>query len=160
MPKRLTNCLIAWVLLGVIGAGAAGCGWWRWRELALTHVDLLDGLARDAVETLVSPEGGLAPGDIERLRYPLDRARQFAVSNRNRFGDQEWLGHFDALTAAYTQLVDWLDRARTQAVGEEERRRARELGEAVTDEAQKVRELINDPPQIAARSLLRFFPVG
>jgi hypothetical protein len=168
MPKRRRNVTFVWVLLGVTAAGAAACGWWRWRELALTHVDLLDALARDAVESLVAPEGGLAPGDIERLRYPLQRAQQFAASNRNRFAGDQWLVRFDALIAAYTQLVDWLDRARTQAVGDAERARARELGNAVTGEANAVRELIRDPPQVAAERdvppaaqlFLRFLPVG
>jgi hypothetical protein len=111
----------------------------RWRSLALTHVDLIERLAVDGAEGLAAPGRGLQPGDIERLRYPLERASAFAVSSRGRFGGAQWVDDFDALLAAYGELVDHLDRARTAAVGPAEAERARALAERVSAAATAVR---------------------
>jgi hypothetical protein len=118
---------------------AAGCGWFRWRALAETHVGLLDGLAADALETFASREGALAAGDIERLRYPLQRARGFAASSRRRFGDAAWLASFDVLVGRYADTVDWLDRVRTQPASDASRERARELAQRMHESATAAR---------------------
>jgi hypothetical protein len=125
---------------------ASGCAWLRWRDVATTHADLMERLALDGADALASPRAGLEPGDIERLRYPLARARAFARSSHRRFEGAAWLEHFDRMLAAYGGLVDHLDKSRTRSVGDREKERARLLAQAVTDAAQEVREALAEPP--------------
>jgi hypothetical protein len=136
---------LAGVMLAVLAAVlfVGGCGWFRWRDLALTHIDLLERMADDAVATYVSAVEHLEPGDIERLRYPLTRAREFASSSRRRFGTAPWLDRFDAMLEAYAGLVDWLDRARTQPVSDAERALARERFRLVRDSAAETRAALD-----------------
>jgi len=136
--------LLAATLAASLSA-AGGCGWFRWRALARTHVELLERTGRDAADAYVAPGGALGPGDIERLRYPLERAREFALTSRRRFGDADWLVRFDALLAAYADLSDWLDRARTQPVTDAEREQARARTARLLETASSARTALDEP---------------
>lgn len=133
--------LAAAVLAAALGMclAANGCAYFRWRPLALTHVDLMERLAIDGAEGLAAPGRGLQPGDIARFRYPLERASAFAASSRRRFEGAQWVTDFDALLSAYAELVAYLDRARTAAVGPPEAERARALADRVSAAANVVR---------------------
>jgi hypothetical protein len=144
--------LVAAVLLAGCVA-VPGCAWLRWRSLALTHVDLMERLALDAAESLAAPGRGLEPGDIERLRYPLLRAREFAESSHGRFGDPPWLVAFDRLLSAYGREVDYLDKARTRHIGPRAKEQAHALAQAVTEAAGNVREELSGNRAEATSSL-------
>jgi hypothetical protein len=130
-------------LVTAVVASAGGCAWLRWRELARTHVDLLERMATDAADTFSARPQELRPADIERMRYPLSRAREFAASSRSRFEDAEWVTRFDRLLTDYDALVGWLDRARTRNAGPRERDKAVTLTQQVRDDAAAVREALD-----------------
>lgn len=113
---------------------AAGCAW-RWQAAARTHVELLEQTGSDAIDAYVSPRAALEPGDIERLRYPLERARGFAAASRRRFQSAPWLDRFDDVVGVYAEVSDWLDHARTLPVGDAERAHAGELSHRLHDAA-------------------------
>ncbi len=135
----LAVLLVPALTSGVLLTAAGGCHWLRWRALARTHVDLIEQLAADAVESMSAPQAGLEPADIERLRYPLARARAFADGQRGRFAQAPWLARFDRLLDAYAGLVDWLDRARVRRTTARDRRRAAVLLARVRSAAEAVR---------------------
>jgi hypothetical protein len=133
---------VALAVVVAVCATAGGCAWLRWRSLGHTHVDLMERLAVDAAEHLAAPDRGLQPGDIERLRYPLQRARDFRDSSQRRFGGAPWIVRFDELLGAYAELVSYLDRARTAQVGRAETERARALADRVVAAAGSARDAL------------------
>jgi hypothetical protein len=116
---------------------AAGCYWLRYYDLMKTHVDLMARLAADASAELAAAPDALQPADIERMRYPLQRARQFAAVVRQRYPDRVSLARFDALIDAYAELVTELDRARALDLGRDGRPARRRRPEARAEEATK-----------------------
>jgi len=144
---------VALALALAASAAVEGCAWLRWRSLALTHVDLMERLALDGAESLAAPGRGLEPGDIERLRYPLERAREFSGSSHGRFDDAAWLVKFDRLLGAYTELVDYLDRARTRRIGARAKDQAHALAHAVAVAVEDVRGELDQERAGATSSL-------
>jgi hypothetical protein len=102
------------VLTVVVATVAGGCYWLRYHDLLETHLGLMQGLAADAGASLAAGEGLLRPADIERLRYPLERARQFVAISRPRFAGRASLARFEVFVEGYGELVDDLDRARVK----------------------------------------------
>jgi hypothetical protein len=139
--SRRAGAAVLAVLLGA-GATIPGCAYLRWRSLALTHADLIERLALDGAEQLASPAGGMQPGDIERMRYPLERAREFYESSKRRFGEDPWVADFDRMLGAYGELIGYLDRARTGEVGAAERDRSAELAGRVSAAAAELRRAL------------------
>ena len=105
-----------------------GCYWLRYRDLAITHADLLERMALDARDGL---QAGHMPANIGTLRYPLERARGFSDIASRRFSGRPWLESFGAMLEAYDELVDELDRLR---VVREARRAAFDRVERLTAE--------------------------
>jgi hypothetical protein len=124
-------------------AGVSGCHWLRWRAIARMHADLIERLALDGADALAAPGKGLEPSDIERLRYPLERARAFAGSAHRRLDGAAWLTAFDQLIAADGELVAHLDRARVRHVGAREAARAHALARRVAVAAAAVRAALD-----------------
>jgi hypothetical protein len=133
-PRGAGAAVAVMLSLAAVVLPAAGCSS-RWRAVARTHVELLEQTGSDAIDAYVSPRAALEPGDIERLRYPLDRARGFASASRERFQSAPWLDRFDDVLRTYAEVADWLDRARTQPIGDAERAHAGELSQRLRDAA-------------------------
>ncbi len=108
MPRTIT---LALCLL------CAGCYWLRYHDLVDTHAGLMEQLAADSADQVAAANRPLRPDDIERMRYPLERARQFAKIARRRFAGRPSLDRFDELVVAYAQLVESLDRVRLGSEG-------------------------------------------
>lgn len=104
------------VAIGVSGA-VSGCYWIRYHDLLLTHVALMSTIASDAVDRLPLDAHPLAPSDIERLRYPLQRAQHFLNVSRGRRSDLGSFRAFEGFVDAYAGLVDYLDRVRVGVIG-------------------------------------------
>jgi hypothetical protein len=97
-------------------AGTAACYWLRYHDLVRTHASLMSRMASDAQAQLAQGVRPLTPSDIERLRYPLERARQFMdVSRSSREGSDSFRG-LEGLADRYEVFVDELDRARVEEV--------------------------------------------
>ncbi|MEE8312438.1 MAG: hypothetical protein V3R77_09275 [Candidatus Binatia bacterium] len=111
--------LVAAVAIGASGVSAtvAGCYWIRYHDLLLTHVALMSGMASDAADQLSLEARPLAPSDIERLRYPLQRAQHFLNVSRGRRSDLGSFRAFEGFVDAYGGLVDYLDRVRVGVIG-------------------------------------------
>lgn len=104
--------MLPWLAVVALLTVASGCYWLRYHDLLETHLGLMQGLANDAAEAIAAGDGLLQASDIERLRYPLDRARQFVAVSRRRSSQRASLERFESFVAAYAELVDELDRAR------------------------------------------------
>jgi len=102
------------LLLALVLPLAAGCYWLRYHDLARTHAELIEDLSAAALASVEASERPLAPGEIERLRYPLARAREFTDIARKRYADRPSLLALDALVARYADLVAALERARVE----------------------------------------------
>lgn len=105
------------------------CYWVRYHDLLRTHVSLMSRMAADAVDQLAAGARPLAPADVERLRYPLQRARHFVDVSRSRRGELQSFREFEAFLELYASLVDDLDRLRV------EERRAAAVAHAEADAA-------------------------
>jgi len=101
-------------LLACVLALCAGCYWLRYYDLARTHAELIDDLSVAALASVEATERPLEPGEIERLRYPLARAREFTDIARKRYAERPSLAALDALVSRYADLVAALDRARVE----------------------------------------------
>jgi len=142
------------VLAGVVAAAvalasAAGCYWLRYHDLLRTHVDLIEQLSVDAGASLAAGHGVLQPADIERLRYPLERAREFATISARRFGGEgspdrpQSLVAFEELLGTYGDLVGDLDRLRVADVKESDQQAVEAAIERIHAEAAAVRRAID-----------------
>jgi len=121
---------------------ASGCYWLRYYDLMETHVELMESMADSGGRILEAGSHSLAPSDISRLAYPLERARQFAEISRKRYAGRESLAAFDAVVAAYGELHHYLDRIRVQDRSEEHLRTVAELLSRVHARAARTREVI------------------
>jgi len=104
---------VAFLLVCVL-ALSAGCYWLRYYDLARTHAELIDDLSVAALASVEATDRPLEPGEIERLRYPLARAREFTDIARKRYAERPSLAALDALVSRYADLVAALDRARVE----------------------------------------------
>ena len=120
----------------------SACYWLRYPDLVQTHAELMERMAIDAGAALDTPDQGLAPSDIERMSYPLDRAKSFAEISERHFGERASLEHLRSLIEAYADLVGYLDRVRSRPVGERERDRARGRVARVSELAAEVRRAL------------------
>lgn len=99
-------------LICVSGAVVAGCYWLRYHDLVETHCELLEDLS---VVTLAQAEATppqITPGDVERLRYPLERAREFLGIAGKRFAGKQSLVELSALVGVYADFIDAVERMR------------------------------------------------
>jgi len=110
----LRSLLFGLLLGGVIASSAAGCYWLRYFDLARTHAELIQDLAEATLASLEATDRPLAPGEIERLRYPLARAREFTEIARKRYPDRESLAALDGLVARYADFITAVERARVE----------------------------------------------
>jgi hypothetical protein len=142
-----TSYLIAVACLAWLVGLPSGCYWLRYHDLLRTHVDLMEQIAEDAGAGLAAGHGVLQPADIERLRYPLERARSFAAISARRFGGEgsapASLAEFESFIEAYAALVSDLDRLRVAEVSEVDLRRIREQVERVGTLAGRIREVVD-----------------
>lgn len=100
------------LLCAAIAVASIGCYWLRYHDLVLTHTDLLEDLAAATLPQLESAPGEISPRDIERLRYPLERARQFVDLAGKRFEDSPARAALREMTDDYAGLVEELERIR------------------------------------------------
>ena len=112
----------------------AGCHWLRYYDLLTTHVELMEGMATDAAEALevglYEPRGS----EVERLRYPLMRARQFAEISADWGGTEHSGRKFRRFLDSYETFVDTVERARIDGVNaDEEGEILAAVGEVVKD---------------------------
>jgi hypothetical protein len=54
----------------------------------------------------------ITPGDVERLRYPLERVREFIGIAEKRYAGKESLLELGALVSVYAELIDAVERMR------------------------------------------------
>ena len=140
--KENHNLPLGILLVGSVLTISHACYWLRYHDLLDTHVELMERLALDAGDALLAADAHLRNADIERLRYPLERARQFAAVSQRHYSERPSLARFESFITAYATLVEDLDRLRAFALGRAQRRRARSLVEEVTARAAAVREAV------------------
>ena len=97
---------------GVLAAVVAGCYWLRYHDLAETHCELLEDLSVATLAEVQASPPRVEPGDVERLRYPLARAREFIVIAEKRYAGRESLVELTALVGVYAQLIEKVERMR------------------------------------------------
>jgi hypothetical protein len=117
----------------------AGCYWLRYYDLATTHVELMEGMATDTADAL---EAGLyepRASEIERLRYPLMRARQFAQVSAGWGRTEHSARKFLRFLDSYEEFVESVDRSRIDGVSPEEQREILARVAAVVDDGWAVR---------------------
>lgn len=102
-------------LCALILAPAAGCYWFRYREIAATHLEIIERMALDAREGyLTLGASTLTPSDLKRLAYPHERAVRFLEVVAGRRPDSRVLGDLTIVVEHYGQLVAYLDTLRGQ----------------------------------------------
>jgi hypothetical protein len=92
----------------------SGCYWLRYADLARTHAELIEDLSSATLASLEASSRPLEPGEIERLRYPLARAREFAEIARKRYPERASLLALDALVARYAEFIAAVERTRIE----------------------------------------------
>jgi hypothetical protein len=125
--KRVLSSFLAVVLVG--------CYWQRYPELTRTHVELLLQYAR-RLDDVLRDRGELRSRDLTELRYPYDRARDFARIVRSRMQDRSSFRSFERFLDRYRELLEAIDRDRAESRHDEIARIVRSLdadGEAVLD---------------------------
>ena len=90
----------------------AGCYWLRYHDLVETHSELLEDLSVATLAQVEASPPRLVPGDVERLRYPLERAREFIRIAEQRHAGRESLTELTALVGVYAELIDAVERMR------------------------------------------------
>lgn len=137
MVKAVALCV-------VLASALPGCFWRSYDRLALTHVDLLEALARKGADLVAS--GRLTAESMPELTYPLERAQAFAKQARARAGDAPpaSLAAFETLVARYRAFVDALDRVRREQRGAEARAALEAPLQAVEDAAAAARKALHD----------------
>jgi len=96
----------------VIGVVVAGCYWLRYHDLVETHCELLEDLSVATLAQVEASPPRITPGDVERLRYPLERAREFIGIAEKRYASKESLLELTALVKVYADLIDAVERMR------------------------------------------------
>jgi hypothetical protein len=104
--------LRALCLAGVLAAAIAGCYWLRYHDLVETHCELLEDLSVATLAQVEASPPRIAPGDVERLRYPLERVREFIGIAEKRFAGRASLVELGALVNVYAELIDAVERMR------------------------------------------------
>jgi hypothetical protein len=142
---RVPALVVAVAVVGVLSATVGGCYWLRYHDLLLTHVDLMSGMASDAADRLSLETRPLEPADIERLRYPLQRAQRFRDVSRGRRSELGSFRAFEGFVDAYGEFVNDLDRVRVGVpapgqIAEAERRATDLEARAETIRAEVARE--------------------
>jgi len=108
----------AWRALGVlrltcvVAVLAAGCYWLRYHDLVETHCELLEDLSVATLAQVEASPPRISPGDVERLRYPLERAREFLVIAGRRFAGRASLAELATMVDTYAELIDELEAMR------------------------------------------------
>jgi hypothetical protein len=90
----------------------AGCYWLRYHDLVETHCELLEDLSVATLAQVEASPPRIVPGDVERLRYPLERVREFIRIAEQRHAGRESLEELTALVGVYAALIDALERMR------------------------------------------------
>lgn len=90
----------------------AGCYWLRYHDLVETHCELLEDLSVATLAQVEASPPRIVPGDVERLRYPLERAREFIVIAEKRYAGRESLAELTALVGVYAELIGAVERMR------------------------------------------------
>ncbi|MGH7819362.1 MAG: hypothetical protein ACREQ9_06295 [Candidatus Binatia bacterium] len=93
-------------------AGLVGCYWHRYPDLARTHVEVLTDYSRK-LDELVRSGAELRPENLTELRYPYERARDFARIVRDRFSSTESFARFEAFLDRYAELLAAAERVRS-----------------------------------------------
>jgi hypothetical protein len=96
----------------VIAVLVAGCYWLRYHDLVETHCELLEDLSVATLAQVEALPPRIAPGDVERLRYPLQRAREFIRIAEQRHAGSASLAELTGLVGAYEALLDAVERLR------------------------------------------------
>jgi hypothetical protein len=96
----------------VIGGFVAGCYWLRYHDLVETHCELLEDLSAATSAQLEEAAPRFTPGDVERLRYPLERAREFIAIAEKRYAGRPSLVELTALVRVYADFIDAVERVR------------------------------------------------
>jgi len=127
------------IVVLLIAVMAAGCYWLRYHDLVLTHCELIEDLSTATqAQTDASPPR-IEPGDVERLRYPLGRAREFIEIAATRYADRESLVELTALVGVYAELIGSLERMR---VGVADSETIRALVADIHEHAERVRDAV------------------
>lgn len=114
VPGRRAGAVASTLLLAAVLV-LPGCYWLRYHDLVLTHAELIEDLSLATLPRLEESPGSLSPGDVERLRYPLERARQFVEITEKRYAGRESLAALRALVDGYAALLGELERVRVGA---------------------------------------------
>jgi hypothetical protein len=141
--RAAARCFGALCALGFIALTAGGCYWLRYGEIARTHADLLDRLAADARDA-VAMGHPLSNADIERMRYPLDRAEQFARISDGGDPPRASLVALRTEIRHYRELVETLDRVRVSDPSAGDRARVDDLAAKVRAAAAQARGALED----------------
>jgi hypothetical protein len=94
----------------------SGCYWLRYHDLVLTHAELIEDLAEATLPQLETAPAAISPGDVERLRYPLERAQHFLGIAAKRRAGNESLRALDALVGVYARFLVEMERVRAGVV--------------------------------------------
>ena len=97
-----------------VSVALSGCYWLRYADLTRTHTELIEDLSSATLASLEASSRPLEPGEIERLRYPLARAKEFAEISRKRYAERASLLALDALIARYAEFIAAVERARIE----------------------------------------------
>jgi len=113
-----SRALAALRLTCVVVVLAAGCYWLRYHDLVETHCELLEDLSVATLAQVEASPPRITPGDVERLRYPLERAREFLVIAEKRFAGRESLAELAAMVEVYANLIEALEAMRVGMTNE------------------------------------------
>jgi hypothetical protein len=125
----------------VLGLVLAGCYWLRYHDLVETHCGLLEDLSIATLAQVQASPPRLTPGDVERLRYPLVRAREFLAISEKRFAGRQSLLELTALVGVYGELIEAVERMR---VGMADGSAVPHLVAEIRARAERVREAVRD----------------
>ncbi|MFQ5477751.1 MAG: hypothetical protein ACE5E4_03955 [Candidatus Binatia bacterium] len=91
-------------------AFVAGCYWLRYPDIVRTHVELLERMALDGRDMVAAGmEGRLDSRELERFRYPLERAKGFQRLVGPRFAGKESLALFSDFLGEYEALLELME---------------------------------------------------
>jgi hypothetical protein len=90
----------------------AGCYWLRYHDLVETHCELLEDLAVATLAQVEASPPRVTPGDVERLRYPLVRAREFLAIAEKRYAGERSLVELTTQVGVYADLIEAVERMR------------------------------------------------
>jgi len=109
---RAPSTLWLAALACLVAIAFAGCYWLRYYDLVETHCQLLEDLSVATLAQVEASPRRITPGDVERLRYPLVRAREFLAIAEKRYAAKQSLGELAAQVGVYSDLIDAVERMR------------------------------------------------